>query len=135
MAENEVTDVSELLEISHIKSDDELKALISRASWHFTGGIDDLYMAVGCLVVGRLFGWRILRLTLTAKNYAKYQRVLALGLEQPGQFKFSEWMRKEERLAYKSIGLRLVNLAGDFWAAAKGLLPDLPLSKRRDVGA
>lgn len=135
MVDNKVVDVSELLEISHIKSDDDLKLLISRATWQFTGDIDDLYAAVGCLVVGRLFGWRILRLTLTSKKYAKYQRILALGLDKPGEFRFNEWMREEERLSYKSIGLRLVKLAGDFWAAAKGCLPDLPLSKRRDVGA
>lgn len=130
-----VTDVQELLDLTHVKPSNEVERLIARSSLDFKGQADDLYMAVGCLVVGRLYGWRILRLTLTSKDYAKYQRILSSGLDQPGEFRFAEWMRERERLSYKSIGLELVDLVGDFWAACKGRIPELPLAKRRDVGA
>lgn len=131
--QTKVNDVQELLDITHVKSRDEVERLICRASWEFHGQADDLYMAIGCLVVGRLYGWRILRLTLSPKNYARYQRILALGLDEPGEFHFNKWMRAEERLAYKSIGLKLANLAGDFWAAVKGRFTDMPLHMRREV--
>ena len=135
MNDKKVTDVQELLDIVHVKPSDEVERLVCRASWEFHGQIDDLYMAVGALVVGRLFGWRILRLTLTSKQYAKYQRILALGLDEPGEFHFNQWMRERERLKYKSIGLKVVDGIGDFWLAVKGRIPSLPLSKRRDIEA
>lgn len=131
--ENKVKDIQELLDIPHLKTDDEVKRLICQATWEFRGQIDDLYSAVGCLVVGRLLGWRVLRISLNSKDYAKYQRILSAGQEESGEFKFSAWMRDEERLAYKSLGLFLVKKAGDFWAAVKGRIADLPLSRRRDV--
>ncbi len=133
--QEKVTDVQELLDLTHVKSTNEVERLIARSSLEFKGQADDLYMAIGSLVVGRLYGWRILRLTLTSKDYAKYQRILALGLDEPGEFRFGEWMRERERLSYKSIGLKLVDGIGDFWAACKGCIAELPLAKRRDVGA
>lgn len=131
--ELKVNSVEELLDITHVKSDEEVKRLICRASMEFHGQVDDLYSAVGCLIVGRLLGWRVIRLTLTPMNYAKYQRILALGLDEPGQFHFNKWMRERERLSYKSLGLRLLDGTRDFWLAVKGRLSDLPLSRRREV--
>lgn len=134
--QKKVIDVQELLDLIHVKSSGEVERLVARSSLEFKGQADDLYMAVGCLLVGRLYGWRVLRLTLTSKQYAKYQRILALGLDEPGGgFRFGEWMRERERLSYKSIGLKLADMIGDFWAACKGCIAELPLAKRRDVGA
>lgn len=133
--ELKVNSVEDLLDITHVKSDDDVKRLICRAAWEFKGQADDLCMAVGCLVVGRLFGWRVLRIILDGKDYAKYQRILALGLDEPGEFHFNKWMREKDRLSYKSVGLKLVTTAGDFWAAVKGRLSDLPIHRRREVGS
>lgn len=129
-----VNSVQELLDIAHVKSDEDVNRLICRASWEFKGQADDLCMAVGCLVVGRLFGWRVLRIILDGKDYAKYQRILALGLDEPGEFHFNKWMRETDKLSYKSVGLSLVEAVGDFWSAVKGRLSDLPIRRRREVG-
>lgn len=131
----QVVDIQELLEITHVKSNDEVNRLICRSSWQFKGQADDLYMAVGALVVGRLFGWRILRLTLDSKQYAKYQRILSQGLDEPGDFHFNEWMRERDRLSYKSVSLAMLDTLGDFWAACKGRIAEFPISKRRDIQA
>ncbi len=133
--QEKVNSLDELLGMTHVKQDDEVQRLICRASWEFKGQITHLYTAVGALVVGRLFGWRILRLTLDAKEYAMCQRILAVGLDDPGEFKFNQWMREREKLAYKSIGLALVDTVGDFWAACKGRISQLPLAKRRDISS
>lgn len=124
--------VDELLDIVHVRSDDDVKLLICQASLRFRGQVDDLFMAVGCLVVGRLMGWRVLRIALSGREYAKYQRILSLGTDS-GEFHFNQWVRDRERLAYKSFGLKLVDAAGDFWAAVKGRLSSLPVARRREI--
>lgn len=128
-----VNSVDELLDWTPVKGDVEVKRLVYKSALEFRGQADDLYMAVGCLIVGRLFGWRVVRLTLSPSNYAKYQRILAFGLDEPGNFHFNEWMRAEEPLFYKSWGLKLIGKLQDFWAAVKGRRPDLPIEKRREL--
>lgn len=130
--DNRVETVEELLSWTPVKSDDEVKRVICGASLSYRGNADDLVMAVGYLVLGRLFGWHVVRLLASRSGYARSQRILSAGLDGQ-EFKFSEWMRPEEPLARKSIVLSVIKAAGRFWDAIKGRCPDLPISRRRDL--
>jgi hypothetical protein len=129
-----VDNVEELLHYTHVVPDEEqLRKLIYKAALDFRGQIDDLFIAVGALYLGRLFGWRVLRLVFSSVNYAKYQRILSKGMESGESFSFNNWMREREILSYKSIGLELVDKIGGFWEAVKGRCSQLPIHTRREV--
>lgn len=134
MIDEKIETVDELLSWTPVKSDDDVKRLIYAAALDFRGNVDDLFMAAGCLFLGRVFGWRILRIAFSASDYARYQRVLSAGVDGSGGFKFADWMREEEPLARKSLVLALIKGLGRFWDAVKGRCPDFPISRRREVG-
>jgi hypothetical protein len=124
-----VKSVEELLLFNTKRSDDEVKRLVYKAALLFHGDINDLIVAVGCLYVGRLLGWRVIRLVYSNKRYSDFQKILSLGMDN-GDFKFADWFEDRERLSYKSYGLWLVDKAQSFWDTVRGVKP-LPLVERR----
>lgn len=125
-----VNSVEELFIIQPKRDDEEVKRLVYNAIFNFRGDGHDLMTAVGCLYVGRLFGWRVIRLIFSAKKYAEFQRILSMGMESGQEFKFSDWMRDDERLAYRSIGLEIVDTAKKFWDTVRGV-NSVPLAEKR----
>ena len=95
-------------------SDEELNEKIIQVSTDFKGQIDDLYQVVGMIVVGRLFGWRVMRL-------AAPRRIWSKSAELFGDPKLL--MCSRGVLAYKSLGLKIVDKVGDYWDVVKGKIP------------
>jgi uncharacterized membrane protein YecN with MAPEG domain len=104
-------------------TDDELMKKIDEVSEKFVGPIDDLYIAVGLIVVGRRFGWRVIRLCSSRKQWARSSKIF-------GDLK--EYMPERGFLARKSVGLKLVDKAYDYWAVVKGSV-SLPMKKRKEL--
>jgi hypothetical protein len=90
---------------------EQLNKRIEEVCEDFKGQIPDLYQMVGIVIVGRLFGWRVIRLTASRSMWAKVTRVFG----DP-----KEWMPEYGRLAHKSVGLKLVEQIGDFWDFING---------------
>lgn len=103
---------------------EQLEKRIEEVSEQFKGQIPDLYQMVGILVVGRLFGWRVVRLTCS-------RRVWSLTTKWFGDPK--QYMPERGRLAYKSLGLALVDKLGDYWDFINGATPrdDISLQTRK----
>lgn len=101
--------------------------MISEKDWerieayclHFQGQLPDLFMLVGLVVAGPLFGWRVVRLVVSRRIWT----MLAKEFGDP-----KVWMPERGKLAYKSQGLKLVEQSGDFWGFIRG-------SARRKVKA
>lgn len=103
---------------------DQLNQRIEKVCEEFQGQLPDLFQIVGIVVVGRLFGWRVVRLVVS-------RRLWALMTKLFGDPK--EWMPDRGRLAYKSVGLKIVDRIGDYWGVINGnqSREDLPNDKRK----
>lgn len=104
-------------------NDDELMKKIDEVSGNFTGQLDDLYTAVGMIVVGRLYGWRVIRLTTQRSTWAKAVKLFG----DP-----KELMRERGKYAGKSFGLAAVDKLDAYWDVVKGIV-SVPISERRKI--
>lgn len=101
----------------------ELAQAIDKVCSEYHGQLDDLYQAIGLLVAGQLFGWRVMRLVSSRTNWK-------VATELFGDLK--ELMPREGVYAHRSIGLKLANELGDYWKVVRGLIK-VPEQKRREL--
>lgn len=104
-------------------TDEEILKRIKLVSIDFKGQIDDLYTIVGMLVVGRLFGWRVIRLVSRRSHWALLNKLF-------GDPKLL--MDTKGALYHKSVGMRFVDSAGFYWDYVKGYKP-ISVNERRFV--
>jgi len=79
---------------------------IVQVSSDFRGPIDELYTAVGLIVVGRLFGWRVMRLAAPRKVWTTTNKIFGdpkLLMQERGEF------------YHKSLGCRIIDKVGEYW--------------------
>ena len=93
----------------------ELIKVIEKASEEYSGDVTILESAIGALIIGRTYGWRVLRLVHGSSSYARYERIL--------EIKFNSACPERTELSKKSLALKVVDTVGDFWAVATGALP------------
>ena len=99
---------------SNIISDEELLKRIDTVSGEFKGQLDDLYKVIGMIVMGRFYGWRVVRLVSTRSLWATATKLF-------GDPKLL--MDAEGKYASKSVGLKIVDDAGKYWEAVRGVYP------------
>lgn len=92
-------------------TDKELNAKVETVCTEFSGQLDDLYAVVGMIVVGRLFGWRVMRLVSRRGHWALAAKLFG----DPKAL-----MRERGVLAHKSVGLAIIDKAGDYWEVIRG---------------
>lgn len=90
---------------------EQLNDQIEQVCESFQGQIPDLYQMIGIVIVGRLFGWRVVRLTAS-------RRMWTMVMKSFGDPKI--WMPERGRLAYKSTGLKTVDELGGYWDVIRG---------------
>jgi len=107
-------------------TDEESIKIINEKIADFSGQLDDLQVAVGILAVGRLYGWRVTRLISSKRHWSVACKLF-------GDLK--ELLPERGVLAHKSVGLAIVDKAGDYWGIIKGDVSrdDLPLYERKKV--
>lgn len=105
-------------------TDEELMKNIDEVSKNFKGQLDDLYLAVGMIVVGRLFGWRVIRLTASRSQWAR-------AIKYFGDLK--TLMPERGKYAHRSVGLKIVDDVGKYWDVVKGVV-SVPSSSRKEIG-
>ena len=106
-------------------SDAELFELFDKVVSDYSGQIDDLSDAIGLIVIGRFFGWRVARLVSPSKTWTKATRLF-------GDPKLL--MPERGRYAHKSLGLRIVDRLGGYWDYIRGSKP-MEISQKRAVGS
>lgn len=94
-----------------IESINALSPTIVEECTAYHGQIDDLYRAIGMLVVGQLFGWRVMRLVTTRTVWTKAAQVFG----DPKKL-----MVERGCLAEKSLGLRAADKLEDYWQVIQG---------------
>ncbi len=102
-------------------SDEELMQKIDEVSGEFHGQIDDLYEAVGMLVVGRLYGWEVMRMCSSRRTWTTATKVFG----DP-----KELLPRRGRFAYRSFGLKMADAVGSVMDVVKGKI-HLPAADRK----
>ena len=104
-------------------TDEELKLKIDQVCENYIGQLDDLYTVVGMIVVGRRYGWRVIRLVSARRHWMVAKTLFG----DPKQL-----MREKEYCYHKSFGCQLIDKAGEYWEYVKGHR-FLPLDERRGI--
>lgn len=107
-----------------IMNDQELMKKIDEVSEAFHGQIDDLQAAVGLVMVGRVYGWRVIRLASSRRHWMVACKLF-------GDLK--EILPERTAFSDKSLALRVVDKAGDYWDFVAGNVSrdTLPLHERK----
>ena len=95
--------------------DQELMGVINRAIDRFHGDASQFESAIGALILGQRYGWKVLMLIhsrSTLKNYSKL-----LGVPD-----IRKLMPPTGPLSHRSIAWRLVEGTKNFWKAVRGEL-------------
>jgi hypothetical protein len=100
-----------------------LSQLVDEASLRFSGTFDELESAAGMLMIGRLYGWRVLVLIHNKRTIRKYEEILGI--------KVREAFPEEGPLASRSNALAVAKTLGNFWKAVSG---ELKIPDRREIG-
>ncbi|WP_233154657.1 hypothetical protein [Candidimonas nitroreducens] len=94
-------------------SDEELLRLVDRVVDQYDGNLDELESAVGMLMLGRYYGWRVLLLVHSPNTVRKYQKILGLK-------SLKDVLPEVGMLAHRSDAWRLVEGTRNFWKAVRG---------------
>jgi hypothetical protein len=81
----------------------------------YKGDSHALFMAIGALFVGRLYGWKVIRVFISTTPYARCQKILGLD--------FKDVMEAETPLSDRALAYRVVKRLKEFWGIVKGQLP------------
>jgi len=100
-------------------TDEEFSEHVENTLKDYKGDLNNFYEVIGMVYVGRLMGWRVIRLVSSKRSWTLASKLFA-GL---GDLKVI--LPEEGDYAYKSVGLELVKKIGGYWDIIKG-------SKNRD---
>jgi len=100
----------------------ELSRIVDSAALHYTGNVDELWGAVGMLMLGRLYGWRVLYIVHSKRTIKKYEEILGITVR--------EFFRETGPLTERSRGYMVAQALGNFWRVVSG---DLKVERRRDL--
>lgn len=107
-----------------IISDEELMQRIDAALSEYHGQIDDFYSAVGMVMVGRLMGWRAMRIMCQRRHWSVASKIF-------GDLK--EIMPERGKYYRKAVIMDFIDKVGSYWDYVKGKKTDPALSDRKVV--
>jgi hypothetical protein len=90
----------------------QLVELIDKAIKKFEGNSDALASAIGYLMIGRKFGWRVMFFMHSQSTVRKYERILGI--------KSQEVMDPIGPLAKKAMVWSALQKVSNFWKGVKG---------------
>ncbi|TXI35537.1 MAG: hypothetical protein E6Q59_10825 [Nitrosomonas sp.] len=93
--------------------DDETEKKILQNMREFRGVGTTLESALGALVMGQYFGWRVLKILHNPATYRRYEKVLGVEFKDVCP-EITEFGQK------KSIGYAITEKLGSFWAVVMG---------------
>lgn len=106
-------------------SDEEKVAAFDKAGAavaKFSGSLEELEKAIGMLMIGYHFGWKVLLLVHSKRTIRKYEKILDIDIKT--------FFPAEGESARRSMGLDLAKQIGNFWQVVSG---DIKIDNRRDI--
>jgi hypothetical protein len=102
----------EVLAKLNIQQQKELINIQENALAGFVGQLDELESALGMLLMGHHFGWKVLYLIHSKRTIRKYEDILGI--------KIREIFPEEGPSSYRSPALALAKKATNFWKVVSG---------------
>lgn len=93
-----------------------------RAIAGFSGSLEELEKAIGMLMLGYHFGWKVLLLVHSKRTIRKYEKILGIEIKT--------FFPAEGPSANRSMGLDLAKKIGNFWQVVSG---DIKVENRRNI--
>ena len=93
-------------------SDKQLVEQIDKAIKDFSGNTDNLVSAIGFLMLGRKFGWRIMFFMHSQSTVRKYEKILSV--------KFRQVLPEIGEYSKKAVAWQALQKVTNFWKAVKG---------------
>lgn len=106
-------------------SDEEKVAAFDKAAYavaRFSGSLEELEKAIGMLMIGYHFGWKVLLLVHSKRTIKKYEKILDIDIK--------EFFPAEGKSAERSMGLDIAKQIGNFWQVVSG---DIKVDNRRTI--
>ncbi len=94
-------------------NEQEIIGIIDRAVDGFEGDLDELESAIGMLMMGRHYGWKVLMLIHSPNTIRKYLKIL-------GVQSLRDVLPEVGVLAHRSTAWRLVDGTRNFWKVVRG---------------
>lgn len=91
---------------------DDQERIILDNMYKYKGSGTALESALGALVIGRHFGWRVLRMIHSPSTYRKYEEYLGL--------KFEEVCPEDTKHSNRNVGFEISKKIGSFWDVVMG---------------
>lgn len=93
-------------------TDNELIAHLDKVAAEYRGDSRELAAAIGSFWIGRVYGWRVLRIVTSSRIYTRHQRILGID--------FKKELPEETAFSHKSLGYKVVTSIGKFWQVVRG---------------
>jgi len=93
--------------------DEETEQKILTHMFDFVGNCTTLESALGALIIGQYFGWRVLKLLHNPATYRRYEKILGVSFKDVCP-EITEIGKK------KSVGYAITQKLGSFWAVIMG---------------
>lgn len=93
--------------------DEETEQIILQQLKDFRGIGTTMESALGALIMGQYFGWRVLKLMHNPATYRRYEKILGIEFKDVCQ-PITELGKK------KSVGYAITEKLGSFWAVIMG---------------
>lgn len=91
---------------------DEQNAKLQRSISDFNGHASTVETAIGAIVFGQLYGWRVLRMVHSANTLKKYEAAIGLSYE--------DICPETTELSERNIGFRASRAIGKYWDIVMG---------------
>ncbi len=116
--ERNMAALADLSDEEKIAAFDKVGATVAK----FSGSLEELEKAVGMLMIGYHFGWKVLLLVHSKRTIRKYEKILDIDIKA--------FFPAEGNSAKRSMGLDLAKQIGNFWQVVSG---DIKVDNRRDI--
>lgn len=91
---------------------EEIDEYILNLMENFQGDLTDLADAVGAFNLGRVYGWKVLRIIYSPVTYRKYQKIIGLD--------FKLVLKDKTEFSLRNKGYSLASDLGKYWETVQG---------------
>ncbi len=103
-------------------TDDQILSLVDRTADEFRGELSELESAIGMLLIGRHYGWRVILLVHSPATIRKYLKILGLK-------NLRDVLPEVGVLAHRSNAWRMLDGTQNFWKAVRGQIAGVRSAK------
>lgn len=78
----------------------------------FSGDIPELIQAIGAYHVGKIYGYRVLRIIISSRIHTRHEKILGI--------KFKDYLPESTPFSHRSVGYYLAVKLDKFWDIVHG---------------